>query len=78
MLKKKSLFTAVFLILTLLITALPASAAQKEVRVYVNDGQVFFPDQKPYIDGAGRTLVPVRFVSEALGGPSIGRTGTRE
>ena len=33
----------------------------------VNGIAVYFPDQQPYIDAAGRTMSPVRFVSEALG-----------
>ncbi len=38
------------------------------VTVFLNGSQVAFPDQKPFIDqSAGRVLVPVRFVSEALG-----------
>ncbi|MCL6479841.1 MAG: copper amine oxidase N-terminal domain-containing protein, partial [Peptococcaceae bacterium] len=39
------------------------------VRVLVNGQEVHFPDQKPFIDSSvGRTYVPLRFVSEALGG----------
>lgn len=37
------------------------------ITVYVNKVKVDFPDQEPYVDINGRTLVPVRFVSEALG-----------
>ena len=38
------------------------------VDVFVDGKQVTFPDQKPFIDNSvGRTYVPVRFVSEALG-----------
>jgi hypothetical protein len=37
------------------------------VAVVVNGNPVYFPDQQPYIDKAGRTVIPVRFVSEALG-----------
>ncbi len=37
------------------------------IKVYVDGEQVSFPDQKPYIDQNNRTMVPVRFVSEALG-----------
>lgn len=35
--------------------------------VRVNDRLVSFPDTQPYIDGNSRTMIPVRFVSEALG-----------
>lgn len=39
------------------------------VKVLVNDKEVVFPDQGPFIDSqVGRTYVPLRFVSEALGG----------
>ncbi|MDK2784787.1 MAG: hypothetical protein PWR11_653 [Bacillota bacterium] len=38
----------------------------KTIKVFVNGNQVNFPDQQPYIEN-GRTMVPVRFVAEALG-----------
>jgi len=41
-------------------------AAPREVRVFLDGRQVQFPDTRPFI-GSGRTFVPVRFVSEALG-----------
>ena len=41
--------------------------AADDIKVYVNGNQVVFPDQKPMINADSRTLVPVRFVSEALG-----------
>lgn len=37
------------------------------VHVFVNDSFVDFPDQYPYINDDGRTLVPVRFVAQELG-----------
>lgn len=37
-----------------------------EITVFVNGRQVNFPDIKPYIKN-GRTLVPVRFVSQEMG-----------
>lgn len=36
------------------------------IKVLVNDNLVYFPDQQPYIEN-GRTMVPIRFVAEALG-----------
>ncbi|WP_138756570.1 copper amine oxidase N-terminal domain-containing protein [Paenibacillus sinopodophylli] len=36
--------------------------------IIVNGHKVQFPDTEPYIDTNGRTMVPVRFVSEKLGG----------
>ncbi|MGQ9825250.1 MAG: copper amine oxidase N-terminal domain-containing protein, partial [Desulfotomaculales bacterium] len=49
--------------------ALPALAAYDyNVDVFVNGSQVSFPDQKPFLDTErGRTYVPLRFVSQALG-----------
>jgi len=45
-----------------------AYAAPADVQVVVNGVQVVFPDQGPYLDAtAGRTFVPIRMVSEALG-----------
>jgi len=38
------------------------------VPVIVNGHKVKFPDTEPYVDSNGRTMVPVRFVSEMLGG----------
>lgn len=47
--------------------ALPAFAATDDVRVYVDEVEIAFPDQKPFINTDNRTMVPVRFVSNALG-----------
>ena len=47
---------------------LPAVAAEDDVRVYVDEVEVAFPDQKPFINADNRTMVPIRFVSNALGG----------
>ena len=44
-----------------------ASAEETTVDVRVNGYLVNFPDQKPYINKDGRTLIPVRFVAENLG-----------
>ncbi|WP_258297750.1 copper amine oxidase N-terminal domain-containing protein [Paenibacillus peoriae] len=43
-----------------------ASAASKEVTVTVDAKKVNFPDGKPLLEGS-RVLIPVRYVSEALG-----------
>ncbi|NMM55430.1 copper amine oxidase N-terminal domain-containing protein [Paenibacillus aquistagni] len=37
------------------------------LRVVVNGKKIEFPDAKPYVDKNSRVMVPVRFVSEALG-----------
>jgi len=50
----------------LIIMAVGASAKSAGISVMVNGTAVKFPDQKPVIQNE-RTLVPVRFVAEALG-----------
>ena len=50
----------------LTVSALAVSAAStKDITVKVNDTVIRFPDQKPIIQNE-RTLVPIRFVAEAL------------
>lgn len=39
---------------------------KEEIKVFVNGNPVSFPDQKPYFQDS-RTMVPIRFVAEALG-----------
>ena len=41
--------------------------ANGDVSVTVDGEKVVFPDAKPFIDENGRTLIPVRFVTEDLG-----------
>ncbi|MFY0546266.1 stalk domain-containing protein [Brevibacillus sp. H7] len=43
-----------------------AAAVRSDIRIIANGKELSFPDAAPYID-SGRTMVPVRFVSEALG-----------
>lgn len=43
------------------------SFASTHISVTVDGNKVNFPDAKPFIDKNNRTLIPVRFVSEALG-----------
>lgn len=60
-----SLFLVIAALVSMMI-APTAQAAGKEIQVTVNDNLVDFPDAKPYVDGNNRTLIPVRFVSEAM------------
>lgn len=39
----------------------------EKVTVTLDGTEVFFPDAQPFIDTRDRTLVPIRFVSEAMG-----------
>ncbi len=58
---------ALLLLLCLSVTTLTVPTfAQSAPTVRVNGHQVEFPDGKPYIDGNGRTMIPVRFVTEAM------------
>ena len=41
--------------------------AKSDIKVTLDGNEVYFPDVKPFIDERDRVLVPVRFVSEALG-----------
>ena len=62
---KKAIYYSVILVAVLVIVINSASAGP--VAVLLNGIPVDFPDQMPYIDSNGRTMVPVRFVSQALG-----------
>lgn len=65
MLNKMIKLLTVFFITTILTTTF--CMAEIPLRVVVNGDKVSFPDAQPFIDENGRTQVPVRFVSEALG-----------
>ena len=45
----------------------PATQAATDVGIVINGQAITFPDQKPYIDTANRTMVPVRAPMEAIG-----------
>lgn len=68
---KKSSVLSLVLILTLsfiLASCTNSSASNFDIKVIVDGKEIEFPDAKPYIEEQSwRTLVPVRFVSEALG-----------
>jgi cyclophilin family peptidyl-prolyl cis-trans isomerase len=51
----------------LFITVTASASLAGVVQVVVNGRSVDFPDTKPYINQDGRTMVPVRFISEQLG-----------
>jgi len=63
--RKRFLTFALFLLM--LIALIPASAAADSgaIRIMVN-GNLVDSDVAPFIDGNGRTMVPVRFIGEAL------------
>ncbi|MDD2433484.1 MAG: copper amine oxidase N-terminal domain-containing protein, partial [Clostridia bacterium] len=47
--------------------ALPVWALADDIRVYVDNSEVIFWDQKPVLNADNRILVPIRYVSQALG-----------
>lgn len=66
--KTTILLVAVFALVAVGCFAYPALARDYNVDVEVNNQNVVFPDQKPFVEKiTSRTFVPVRFVTEALG-----------
>jgi hypothetical protein len=67
--KMFKLTTILLLLLALLVPAVPAVATGRTygVTVFVDAKPVSFPDQRPFIDENGRTLVPLRFVAQEMG-----------
>ena len=64
---KRTLLALMIIAILTSIFLMPAVAAADDVKVTVDGKAVSFPDAKPFIDTNNRTLIPVRFVSEALG-----------
>lgn len=49
------------------VTAVQAEPCKEKVTVTLDETEVMFPDAQPFVDARNRTLVPIRFVSEAMG-----------
>jgi aromatic ring-cleaving dioxygenase len=64
---KKALRMLVVIVIMMAVFAGSAMAAEQPIRVFVDGLEVSFPDQRPFVNSDNRTMVPVRFVSEALG-----------
>ncbi len=64
---RKIFVTSIMAGCLMLAIATNVQATEQNPDVYVNSKQVHLTDQKAFIQG-GRTFVPLRFVSEALGG----------
>ena len=59
---------SIILCLTLVVAIyVPVSAESDKVTVTLDGKEVVFPDAQPFVDERDRTLVPIRFVSEAMG-----------
>ncbi len=74
---KKRLKLVALLAILMMVMVLPLGAAPN-VTVKVDGVTVAFPDQKPYIDSANRTLVPMRAPMEALGATVSWNNDTRQ
>ena len=59
------LILACFLSFSLCLVA--GAASDGTIKLTVDSQQVVFPDAQPYLDSAHRTMVPIRFVTEAMG-----------
>lgn len=69
---------AMLLVIMISITTTISVNAQSTLTVIVDGAVVNFPDAKPYIDSNNRTLVPIRFVTEALGADVEWNQGSQE
>ncbi len=49
------------------VLAVNAATVPDKVTVELDGKEVYFPDAQPFVDARDRTLVPIRFVSEAMG-----------
>lgn len=63
---KKLLSVMIALVLIFTGTVFSEGSTEK-VTVTLDGNEIIFPDAQPFIDSRDRTLVPIRFVSEALG-----------
>lgn len=63
----KKLFICLSVILMLMIGLSVQATAAGDISVEVNGKAVEFPDVKPFIDGNGRILVPLRPIADAMG-----------
>lgn len=59
--------TVSIILMVVIMTSCICVNAQSDVKVILDGNEVYFPDAKPFIDERDRVLVPIRFVSEALG-----------
>ena len=63
----KKILSVILSISIIMSMGIAVSGETKTVTVTLDGAEVAFPDAKPFIDTRDRTLVPIRFVSEAMG-----------
>ncbi|HHY06381.1 MAG TPA: copper amine oxidase N-terminal domain-containing protein [Clostridia bacterium] len=66
--RKKRIAMLLLEVMLLVGFAFPVLALADDIRVYVDNSEVIFWDQKPVLNADNRILVPIRYVSQALGG----------
>lgn len=66
MFKKKLVLSLLSLAMVFGVVSATASAAKVNVSVQVDGNTIKFPDEQPYFED-NRVMIPIRFVSEALG-----------
>ncbi|MEA1962573.1 MAG: copper amine oxidase N-terminal domain-containing protein [Bacillota bacterium] len=64
---KKNILILALALTFAMVLAIPSFANGSDIYIAVDGDLVEFTDQAPYIDSNNRTLVPIRFVAEALG-----------
>ncbi|WP_273327567.1 copper amine oxidase N-terminal domain-containing protein [Vallitalea guaymasensis] len=64
----KKVVNLMVVVMMLTVMMISTVTAETYVTVTVEGETVDFPDAQPFIDANNRTLVPIRFISEALGG----------
>ena len=74
----KKIFFSFALAIILICSYCVFSFASNDIRVSINGKNIDFPDVKPFIDENGRTLVPIKFISEALGAGVSWNNSTQE
>ena len=65
--KKITLTAIIITVMVSIVSGIIPVSGNANVTVTVDGKKVIFPDAKPFIDENGRTLIPVRFVTEDLG-----------
>lgn len=70
--KKKILLTLIALLMLIIPTSFAeATKVVYPVNIYVDGLYLYSPDAQPYIDSNGRSMIPLRAVSDSLGATSV-------
>ena len=72
--RKISLLVSVLLICVMSVAPV---FADQQIKVMLNGSQVVFPDAQPFVDENNRTQVPIRIITDMLGGTAYWNNKTR-